>query len=325
MNPDSSDDSQRTPLYFAAERSYTGIRDTAFQTGGNGHVDIVDRLLAAGTDATILDLWQRTPLRFAAMKGRVAIVRMLLERTNIQHDTPDWIDRAVLHIAANFLRDVGRKTGKTGGGTALHEAIRRETGQPPPSKALIRRLIEAGVPVNEVDSNEKTALFYANLKSNAAIVKVLLDEGATPDSGPSSTGAMTMIPRPGSNVPCRVVDIWALNNRPSLVNRVVAELETWEYDRHCIPGTVLMRAIFGGHIDVVKHILYRLPDTPLQAEQYEYLNALSLASALGHAEIVAMLIKAGPIVDAGTDKQISALHYAAKYGHTKVVAQLLDP
>ncbi|KAG8670965.1 hypothetical protein FPOAC2_04221 [Fusarium poae] len=539
MDPDSSDDSQRTPLYFAAERGYTEIVDCLiknkanvnaldrrwetplFKPAGNGHVEIVDRLLTAGTDATILDAWQRTPLRFAALKGRVTIVKMLLERTNIQQDLPDWIDRTVLHTAANFLRDgqeevidllvkhgaqVDKKTGKTGGGTALHEAIRREQGQPPPSEALIRRLIKVGVPINEVDANGKTALFYANLSGNAAIAKVLLDEGANPDSAPSSSinirsftpihlailsgedefllamldtdwgrnaitrqdkdgrtvihvaamhggtdllalllshltgeraaavdtpdvdgrtalhlaasqghlhivkqllsfgalayatdkhrympmhfaaqaghdeivlqlldtlpsqveqglrsfqrrlidhhpsdqslpptpvsitvielafleaiykaGAIVMVPGPGGNVPCRVADVWLIENRTNLINRVVSELETWEHDRHSIPGTVLMRAIFGGHNEVVRRILQRLPHIPLQAEQYEYPNALSLASALGHSEIVALLIKAGALVDAVTDKQISALHYAATDGHTKVIEELLNP
>ncbi|RGP69897.1 ankyrin repeat-containing [Fusarium longipes] len=547
MSPDSTDESQRTPLYFAAERGYTEIVDCLiknkadvnaldrrwetplFKPAGNGHVEIVDRLLLAGTDATKLDMWRRTPLRFAALKGRTAIVQMLLERTNIDQDLPDWIDRTVLHTAASFLRDgqedvidllvkhgaqVDKKTGVTGGGTALHEAIRREKGQPPPSAALIRRLIKVGVPINEVDANGKSALFYANQSGNAMIAKVLIDEGARPDSDLSSaidiksftplhlallsgedafvlamletewgrntitrqdkrgwtvihlaaycgqgqllsvllshlpgershaldirdangttalhiaadqghlhivkqlldSGALAYatdyhrfmpmhlaatgghyevvlelldalpshvergldylasrsteyhLSGPGDNdrtftstpqlitITDRVIElaflaalhttgalvrvannnfvrdaeVWVPSNRPNLIGRVVKELEIWEHDRHSIPGTLLVRAIFGGNIELVKLVLERLPHEPrvLQAEQYEYPNALTLASAQGRADIVALLIEAGALVDAVTDKQESALHYAAINGHAKVIEQLLNP
>lgn len=123
ISVDAPDKSQRTPLYFAAERGHIDIVHRLLQHGanknsldrrgetplfkpaGNGHIKVVDLLLKAGTDATILDLWDRTPLRFAAMKGQKEIVRMLLERTETEQDIPDWSGCTVLHNAAAWLRE----------------------------------------------------------------------------------------------------------------------------------------------------------------------------------------------------------------------------
>jgi ankyrin repeat protein len=214
--PDPVDDSVRTPLYFAAERGFSDIvkyliehganvnsldrrnQTVLFKAAGNGHVAVVDILLKAGADATILDSRQSTPLRFAAMYGRADVVRMLLDRTDIDPDIPDWSGRTVLHVAAAWLRCgqeeiidilVDHKAHKScpdkielkGKGNALHAAIFRAADQPPPTKELLERLIQKGVPLNIRDHYGRTALFRATETQNVEAVKLLLASGAIPE------------------------------------------------------------------------------------------------------------------------------------------------
>ncbi|KAK6448633.1 hypothetical protein FP744_10004883 [Trichoderma asperellum] len=210
---DARDKSERTPLYFAAEKGHLDVvdsllrhrantnsldrrRETAlFKPAGNGHVKVVERLLKSGIDATILDLWKRTPLRFAAMKGHREVVRLLLEKTQIQQDLPDWVGRTVLHNAAAYLRegqedviDILFRHGAQPearditGGTALHAAVLRQPGHPPPTVALLDRLIQNGVSLDAQDNHGRTALFIAAAVKDFPAVKCLLSAGAAADN-----------------------------------------------------------------------------------------------------------------------------------------------
>jgi ankyrin repeat protein len=500
LHPDPADCSFRTPLYYAAEKGHIEIvkclinseanvnsldrrqETPLFKPAGNGHLAVVEHLLDAGTDATRLDLWKRTPLRFAAMKGRFDIARMLLEQTEIKQDIPDWSGRTVLHNAALYLREgqediidlliqhgaePNKRNGMTGG-TALHEAVRRPTDQPPASEALIRRLIKFGVPVNGLDGTGRSPLFYANLNRNSTIVKVLLDEGAKDEASPlpmwhgqlllpvniqtqspmhlaflsgddgflhailetnwgrsaitrqdgngrtvihlaayfvlegllsllldhvsdhkvttvdipdtegrtalhlaahqghlsivnkllhfgalaysidkqrfmpmhlaAEAGHLAIVSELLDTLPAQVerclnawdrclpnstpsrddgvelafletlcavralipvkwpehfgvsLDAWKSDNRANLTDEVVFRLQSWDQERHSMASTLLMRAAFGGHVDVVELALARVPNMPLQAEHYAYPNALTLSAAHGHAKIASLLI-----------------------------------
>ncbi|KAL7809400.1 ankyrin repeat-containing domain protein [Trichoderma aethiopicum] len=193
---------RRTPLYFAAERGHVDVvdcllrrhancnsldrrRETAlFKPAGNGHVRVVERLLEAGTDATILDLWDRTPLRFAAMKGHTEIVRMLLERTQIKQDHPDWTGRTGQEDVIDLLFRHGASPAAldSTGETALHAAIFRQEGHPPPTLLLLERLVQGGVALEAEDQHGRTALFLAAAVRNIAAVEFLLGAGAEPRS-----------------------------------------------------------------------------------------------------------------------------------------------
>ncbi|KAI9732413.1 MAG: hypothetical protein M1834_001621 [Cirrosporium novae-zelandiae] len=208
---DPVDQSERTPLYFAAERGYLDIvnllikhdanvnyldrrwETAMFKPAGNGHTAVVSRLLDVGTNPTKLDMWDRTPLRFAAMRGRKDIVRMLLERTKIDQNKPDWMGRPVLHAGAAYLRqgqeevidilfEHGAQPATQGyeGGSALHAAISRESDQPPVTKDLVEKLIHYGVPIDTVDEHGKTPLALAVQSENLEVVEHLLKSGASP-------------------------------------------------------------------------------------------------------------------------------------------------
>ncbi|GAW25509.1 hypothetical protein SAMD00023353_0800260 [Rosellinia necatrix] len=208
---DAKDKSDRTPLYFAAERGHLDVVNCLLQHGadknsidrryetalfkpaGNGHIKVVDRLLSAGTDATKLDRWQRTPLRFAAMRGQLEIVRMLLDRTEIKQDIPDCEGRTILHNAAAWLRegqeeiiDIIFQHGANPDArdcderTAIHAAIEREQGEPPPTDVLLDRLVRGGVSIEARDKHGRTALRLAAATRNLTAVKFLLTAGAAP-------------------------------------------------------------------------------------------------------------------------------------------------
>ncbi|KAI4162385.1 MAG: hypothetical protein LQ342_003951 [Letrouitia transgressa] len=101
VNVNAADKSQRTPLFFAAERGHLQTvnlliekeansnsldrreETVLFKPAGNGHTTVVKRLLEAGTNPVTLDFWNRTPLRFAALKDRVVVKQQRLARINL--------------------------------------------------------------------------------------------------------------------------------------------------------------------------------------------------------------------------------------------------
>ncbi|KAL8375859.1 hypothetical protein RB595_007132 [Gaeumannomyces hyphopodioides] len=227
LDPEVREQSERTPLYFAAEKGDLDIvncllknnadpnaldrrRETAiFKPAGRGHLEVVKRLLEAGTDITILDLWVRSPLRFAVMYGHANIVSVLVEADyngkKIDQHLRDWAGLSALHIAGAWLRegqedivdilvDHGANPELLMGeeafrGTALHAALRRVVGQPPATDKLISRLIARGVPVGVRSKHGWSALIFAVATKHTGAVKLLLDNGADPNDDCLHTAA----------------------------------------------------------------------------------------------------------------------------------------
>ncbi|KAL6696427.1 ankyrin repeat-containing domain protein [Trichoderma pleuroticola] len=349
---DAMDESQRTPLYFAAERGHVDVvdcllryhanknsldrrRETAlFKPAGNGHLKMVERLLKAGTDATILDHWKRTPLRFAAMKGHIEVVRMLLEETQIQQDIPDWTGRTVLHNAAAFLREgqedvidilfehgASQESCDDTGGTALHAAILRHQGHPPPTIALLERLVQGGVSLEAQDHHGRTALFLAAAVQNLAAVKFLLSAGAEPKSqslhAAVHSGNIALV-------------------KPFLEQRRF-ELDLNERDEH--GNTTLHVAASRGYDNIVTALLRAGARTRcLNMDQQTPWDA---ATRAGQPETARLLLNADPnpegddfetLIESLDDSQMNVqdilgrtpLHTAVILGHKEAVSQLLE-
>lgn len=328
---DCSDKSDRTPLYFAAEKGYLDIvnllissganvnsldrrRETPlFKPAGRGHTMIVKRLLEAGTDATILDLWQRTPLQFATTYGRTDIVRILLENTKINLNALDWSSQNTLHYAAGWIRkgqeDVidllfahGAIAGQRGRfeESILQTAILRVGGQPPPTKILLEKLVNYSVPLDFTDKYNRSALYVATQARNVEAMEVLLQAGASP----------------GKNVLHVAVESGLISIVRSLLNfKFGLDLS----ERNWRGETALHVAARGGHNDIVSELLQT--DIPTRALDADNMTALMRAVERKHLSTVSLLqgVEAVPTEDyksraAHSLWGRSVLHWAAEDG-----------
>jgi cytohesin len=333
----------RRPLHLAARQGRSGAVRALLEAGA---------LLPADKES-------QTPLHLAVVGGHDEVVRAILEtdRDRRAIDRGDDSQRTAIHLAAHDGRDsllaillkhvsdhsaavvdMQDEMGKT----ALHLASAKG------HLGVVRQLLDAGALAYRVDRDRYMAMHLAAEAGHGAIVGELLDalpvhvercldawyprlpNWASPEDGADSTflealaKAKALVQLPEDKRWVTNPDVWAPANRPALAARVVSELRTWDSDRHSIPSTALMRAVFGGHAGVVKLVLEKVPDMPLQAEQYAYANVLTLAAARGCAAVAALLIAAGSVVNAVTDGQNTALHEAAKGGHADVINVLLQ-
>jgi ankyrin repeat protein len=127
-----------------------------------GHAAVIELLLGRGADIEARDGYIRPPLHVAAQWGQNAMVRLLLEKgANIEAED-----------------DSGMR--------ALHWAARGRRGfqqiDPGAHAAVVRLLLEMGANFEAKDKEGRRPLWYAvkARDSDAEIIKLLLEKGATP-------------------------------------------------------------------------------------------------------------------------------------------------
>jgi ankyrin repeat protein len=111
------------------------------------------RLIEEIDNINHIDSNSSTALHYAVMSGRIEICELLIDdicQKNLSMDLKDNLGFTPLHWAA---------------------ATKNET--------VVHILIENGVNVNATDLQNETPLFLATRNSDLAIVKVLLDSGAS--------------------------------------------------------------------------------------------------------------------------------------------------
>ena len=187
-----------TPLYMATTAGNSGIvaaileysHDAAaivgLRTAGStcllvacerGYAEIVERLLAAGADATAAaqgpDGNGATPLHVACQHGHAPIVTKLLlalAQHTREADTREDDD------AADGLRARAIDAVCSNGATPLYVACRH--GHTP----IVEALLAAGATVNACTASGASPLLAAVCEGNATIVALLCAHGADPDS-----------------------------------------------------------------------------------------------------------------------------------------------
>jgi ankyrin repeat protein len=146
-----------------------------------GYVDIVSRLLVAGSDVNILDKKQRAALHYATKKGHTEIVDMLLKAGANIHAIDVNGQTALHHAAINgheavvgVLLGAGANIHAidVNGQTALHHAAINGHVE------IMRRLLEAKGDINAVDENGQTAFHLAVMNGRVNVLKELTEANA---------------------------------------------------------------------------------------------------------------------------------------------------
>jgi len=198
INPDSADRDGRTPLSFAAERlrspnplpgDWDGRtplswfdsmllgcpnHDRSQFSDPRGHSVIVKLLLERGdVDPNSPDRKGRTPLSFAAGCGLGDVVKLILQQRDIKPDSADRDGRTPLSFAAERLRSP--------------DYYRSPYWDPSEHGVIVRLLLERrDVDPNSPDRKGRTPLSFAAECGLGDLVKLLLQRGdINPDSSDS--------------------------------------------------------------------------------------------------------------------------------------------
>ena len=196
-----------SPLYYAslcgfrrlAEHIIKGHPEQVNAKGGRrhgplaaalyrGHFRVADLLHQHGAVVNVPDHNNQTLLQAASADGRIDFVRWLLDHgadTNSQpddHGTPIHLAASNGHpevIQALLEHNAYTQAVDKGGRTPLHLASSSGKAE------IVRLLLEHGADPNAVDSDGWTPL---NLTWTAEVESLLMDYGASPDEGSSTSG-----------------------------------------------------------------------------------------------------------------------------------------
>ncbi|KAI9770818.1 MAG: hypothetical protein M1839_003044 [Geoglossum umbratile] len=251
------------------------------EAAGKGHLDVVERLLAAkvNVNAAAANYGGRTPLQAAAGGGHLGVVERLLAakadvnvgggRTALQAAAGGgYLDVVERLLAARA--DVNSAAAATGGQTALQVAA--EEGH----LGVVERLLAAKADVNA--GNGWTALQVAAEGGHLGVVEKLLAAKADVNAGDGWTALQAA----------------AEGGHLGVVQRLLAA----KADVNAGGRTALQAAAGRGHLDVVERLLAAKADVNAPAADGYYgdcRTALQAAAGEGHLDVVERLKRAGAI------------------------------
>jgi ankyrin repeat protein len=167
MYSEKQKDDKTTRLLFAAWRD-----DTA----------TVEALCDEGFDANNADYDNRTALMIASMKGNTAVVELLLEKYNADPNLCDVHgSTALMEAVKNAHEDTMEILMKNGAKLLIKESLAASMLCETVMEGdilFLKRLLKAGINVNTVDYDKRTAGHIAAAEGNIAALKVLIDAGA---------------------------------------------------------------------------------------------------------------------------------------------------
>ncbi|KAM8930209.1 CARD- and ANK-domain containing inflammasome adapter protein-like [Pelodytes ibericus] len=264
----------------------------------NGHVHVVEFLIGKGAKIEVKDSKKRTPLHRAAENGHAEEVRVLL-RAGANIYCLDSDAQTPVHLAARnnhqkvlkvFLEEEGKRYKNRH--NFLHMAATKDDGQ------LVKLLLDNGAPVDAVDDKKHTALFHAVTGGHEASVRVLLEGGASIDSG--------------------IIDAAFSTNNELIFGMLL------QYSKGLSSDT-LISAMFKAVKMNLYGIINALVDkgTDINARNDMDYTSLLLAAELGKSEAAQALVEKGAHLDARTPNLNTALHLAVQGGDATITKLLL--
>ena len=311
-----------------------------------GHCDVMQVLIDAGSDIEAKDEKGRSPLHWSCFSGKIAVVKMLVKAgAGVRFTDNNGI--TCLIIASRFghtetvrylvgLKDVDVNHADTSGFAALHYAVQQNHPD------VMQVLIDAGADIEAMEEKGRSPLHVACLSGSLAVVKMLLKAGAgvcVLSNGGSTClhfaahHGHTEIVRYLVDLPEVDVNHQGMNDQsalhyaarqrhPDVVEVLIdagADIEAQDNDGY---SPLFLPSISGG-VDTVKVLLRAGAD--VRATDNTGNTCLMLAGANGHIETVRTLLCMPEVdLDHARDGGSTALHYAVHVTPTDVLQALLD-
>lgn len=275
-----------------------------------GELDVVRKLLDAGTSVMSRDVHQWTPLHLAASKGQLAIVELLLERGADVSATHDQGSRPI-HVACNKpyeaivarLLKAGAKVDdvNTSGFTPL--AIAATTGQ----LGVARALRNGGASLEMPSPGEMTPLHSAAQYGHSAVVAFLLREGA-------AASARTKEKRTPLMLASESGDAASVTALLAADGEIDAASETGE--------TALHGAVRGGSAGVVALLVGF--GANVDAATTKHVVPLAIAALLGEVASAKHLLDAGANLDVASADGTTPILAATAFDRRAMIALLVS-
>jgi ankyrin repeat protein len=263
-----------------------------------GHISLVRLLLAKGAQVNVRNNWRNTPLHWAAYNGHLAVVARLLKAGA----DPNAREREMGH-------------------TPLHDAAWKGR------RRVIALLLKAGARPDLKNKRGQTPRQIAQRHGHWTVARLL--EGRDRQPRTVSRNQPRTVSRhrvqDGSRGPARArPDVLALAKRGDLkgLRRVLARRPSLVNAAGRNGYTPLIRAARQGHLAVVKYLLRR--GAKVNAVNRWRNTALHWAAYNGHERVVALLVRRRAKKNIQEiEKGNTPLHDAAWKGRRRVVALLL--
>ena len=260
------------------------------------------------------DTYGQTPLFLAARNGHEAIVKLLVERNDVEADLKDNWGRTPLLRAAKeghevvvellLMKRVDTDSKDENGRTPLASAA--ESGH----EAVVKLLLATKrVNVDSKDVDGYTPLSWAAKNGHEEVVRLLVTERVDTNSKDAKYGRTPLL--------------WAAENGHEVVVKLLLATKRVNVDSKDVDGyTPLSWAAKNGHEGVVR-LLLAVDGIDVNSDDDGGRTALSLAAKSGHEAVAKLLLAKGADVNSRDKFGRTPLIWAAKNGHEAVIKLLL--